>query len=75
MRSTRLDLKLAAESKDAIHAHINPITALLLASALGMSREFLEKVVEHYITMDKVSLADQVPIPVVAEGAVILSNR
>ena len=67
--------KAASEPADAFYAHLNPISALLFVNALGMPSEFLEQIVEHNITMDEVSLADQVSIPVIAKGAVVLSNR
>ena len=67
--------KAASEPADAIYAHLNTISALHFVNALGMPSEFLEQIVEHNITMDEVSLADQVSIPVIAKGAVVLSNR
>ena len=40
-----------------------------------MLRKLLKEVVKHNVAMDVVSLADEMSILVIAEGAVILSDR
>ena len=40
-----------------------------------MLRELLKEVVKHNVAMNVVSLANEMPILVIAEGAVILSDR
>ena len=40
-----------------------------------MLRELLKEVVKHNIAMNEVALANEMPILVIAEGAIILSDR
>ena len=40
-----------------------------------MLREFLKEVVKHNVAMNVIGLANEMPILVIAEGAVILSDR
>lgn len=40
-----------------------------------MLREFLKEIVKHNVAMNVVGLANEMPILVIAEGAIILSDR
>ena len=44
-------------------------------TVFGMLRELLEEIVKHNVAMNVVCLANEMPILVIAEGAVILSDR
>ena len=47
----------------------------LTVALTSMLLELLKEVVKHNVAMNVVSLSDEMPILVIAEGAVILSDR
>lgn len=44
-------------------------------TVVGMLLELLKEVVKHNVAMNVVGLADEMPILVIAKGAVILGDR